>query len=185
MSLLALVTCRDVVIKTVVAHTVTYFIVGAAAFILFDYRELITSTAFGTNFRPLDHPLIIAGPLLQPIRGGLFGLMFYLLRVPFFGSRHGWLVMWATLVVFGILGTFAAPAGSIEGMIYTTLPLSLHLIGLPEVLVQSLLLSCLVFYWVTSPEKRWIGWTLRFGFGLVIVLLATVLIAMAMGLGTT
>ncbi len=50
-------------------------------------------------------------------------------------------------------------ASSLEGMIYTTLPLRLHLIGLPEVLVQSFLLAFIVFQWVTS-ERRWIGWVM-------------------------
>ena len=74
--------CRDVVVKTAVANTVTYTAVGVVAFSLFDYAELIRTTPFGANFRSLQDPLVVAGSLLQPIRGSLFGLVFYLLRVP-------------------------------------------------------------------------------------------------------
>lgn len=66
--------------------------------------------------------------------------------------------MWISLVVIGILGTFGPAPGSIEGMVYTTLPTWVHLRGLPEVLLQSLSLSLLLFYWVQHPQKRWMRW---------------------------
>ena len=152
----AVTTRREVILKTAVVHTVTYFMAGVAAYTLFDYPDLLANTALGTNFRPLSHPMVLAGPLLQPIRGAVFGWVFYLLRGPFFG-RNGWLIMWATLFVFGVFGTFAAPAGSIEGAIYLTIPLWLHFATLPEITIQPLLLSFFVFQWVTHPEKKWLG----------------------------
>jgi len=36
--------------------------------------------------------------------------------------------------------------------------------GLPEVLLQSLFLSLLLFYWVNHPEKRWLNWVLGITF---------------------
>ena len=108
--------------------------------------------------RPTDDLLVTAGPLFQPIRGVLFGLVFYLLRDVLFGKRNGWLIMWAVLVVVGIFSTFGPSPGSVEGLIYTTVPIGGHLFGLIEVLVQSLLLSFVMFYWVNHPDKRWITW---------------------------
>ena len=43
-------------------------------------------------------------------------------------------------------------------MIYTILPINVHLLGLPEVLVQALALSSILCYWVSHPQKRWISW---------------------------
>jgi ABC-type dipeptide/oligopeptide/nickel transport system permease component len=97
----------------------------------------------------------MAGPLFQPLRGLLFGLVFYSLRESLFGKKHGWLVMWSLLVTVGIVNTFGPSPGSIEGLIYTVFPASVHLRGLPEVLVQSLLLSALLAYWMAYPEKKW------------------------------
>ena len=76
--------------------------------------------------------------------------------------------MWIILVIVGVLSTFGAAPGSVEGLIYTTVPVSVQLGGgLLEVLVQSLLLSFGVFYWVTHPSQRW----LTLGFWVVFVIM--------------
>lgn len=45
-------------------------------------------------------------------------------------------------------------------MIYTILPLSFHLVGLPEVVLQALLLAAILCYWVDHPERRWLTWVM-------------------------
>lgn len=155
--------------KTVVVHTITYFIAGLLAFTIFDYTARFAEAGLSSYMRPTDDPLVMAGPLFQPIRGVLFGVVFYLLREVFFGEKNGWLIMWIVLVVLGVLSTFGPSPGSLEGLIYTTVPLGGQLFGLTEVIVQSLLLAVALFYWITHPEKRWIKWVL--GTLLVIVLL--------------
>jgi hypothetical protein len=111
----------------------------------------------------------MAGPLFQPIRGLLFGGILYFLREPFFQRRRGWLLLWGTLVVIGIISTYGAAPGSLEGMVYTTLPIGFHLRGLPETLLQTLLFSALLFYWVNHPEKKWLTWLLGIVFALVLL----------------
>jgi hypothetical protein len=120
--------------------------------------------------RQTDEPLVMAGPLFQPIRGLLFGLVFYLLRAPLFGSGRGWLVLWIVLGVVGILGPFGPAPGSVEGMVYTTLPFRFHLESLPELVVQSLALAALLWYWVKHPGKKWLTWNLGVAFVAVLVL---------------
>ncbi|MEZ4714809.1 MAG: hypothetical protein R2851_01760 [Caldilineaceae bacterium] len=73
---------------------------------------------------------------------------------------RGWLTLWIMLVVVGIFSTFGPAPGSVEGLIYTTLPVGGQLGGLIEVLAQALLLAVVLFYWVNHPEKRWLSWTL-------------------------
>jgi hypothetical protein len=160
---------RVTVIKTLVTHTVTYFVAGVTALLVFDYPTLMSEPPLSLTIRPLDHPLVMAGPLLQPLRGLLFGVVCYTLRESFFGSSKGWLRLWMVLVFVGILGTFGAPPGSLEGVIYTSLPLSRHLILLPEVLVQSLLFSWLLFQWIVRRPK-WLDWTMGVAFVVVIAL---------------
>src|SRR6516225_3705498 len=150
----------EVVAKTMVTHTVTYFLIGLAAFWCFGYTRKFVEPGVRSLMRQTDEPLVMAGPLFQPIRGLLFGLVFYLLREPLFGARTGWLVLWLVLVVVGILGTFGPAPGSVEGMVYTTLPLRIHLESLPEIVVQALALAALLWYWVNHPAKRWLSWGL-------------------------
>ena len=169
---------RVVIVTTIVTHTVTYFAAGVTALLLFDYQSLMSEPSLALTMRPIDHPMVMAGPLLQPVRGFLLGLVFFVLRESFFGSARGWLRMWMVLVFVGILGTFGAPAGSLEGVIYTTLPVSRHLIFLPETLVQSLVLSWVVFHWVVRRPK-WLDWTMGVAFVVVLTLPALGLLARA------
>ena len=66
----------------------------------------------------------------------------------------------------GILSPFGAAPSSIEGMIYTVLPTWFHIVGYPEIFVQSGLLAFLTHYWVNHPEKKWLNWV----FGILFVL---------------
>ena len=174
-------TAPGIIIKTAITHTVTYFIAGVAAYTLLDYPSLLATTDVGASFRSLRDPMVIAGPALQPVRGLLFGCVFYMLREPFFGAKKGWLAMWVVLASIGILGTFAAPPGSIEGVIYTELPMSLHLTMLPEVLVQSFALSWLLFQWVNHPARKWVNWAMGAAFVLVLLFSVLALVATARG----
>ena len=163
-------TLLGVTVKTLVTHTVTYFIVGLLASLLLDYARFFAESSLSLIMRPTSDPWVMAGPLFQSVRGLLFGIVFYLLREPFFERKNGWLVMWLVLVVVGIIGVFGPAPGSVEGMIYTVFPLSVHLRSLPELLLQSLFLSLLLFYWINHPEKRWLNWVMGFAFALVMAL---------------
>src|SRR5262249_57176445 len=112
------------------------------------YARTFADAGVQSLMRQTDEPLVMAGPLFQPIRGLLLGLVFYLLSEPLFGARRGWLVLWLVLVVVGILGTFGPAPGSLEGMVYTTLPLRFHFFFLPELVVPSLSLPGLLLYCV-------------------------------------
>jgi hypothetical protein len=140
-----------------VVHTVSYFIVGGLAYNLADYPGLFNEPSMREYMRPIDHPLVVSGVLFQPLRGVLFGLVFYALRDALFSRNNGWLVVWLALLVFGIFSTFGPTPGSIEGIIYTQVPLWIQLKGLPEILIQSLLLAYVSHYWVCHPDKKWLG----------------------------
>jgi hypothetical protein len=159
-------TLLEAVVKTAVTHSVTYVIMGLLASTLLDYTRFFAESSLNLMMRPTSDAWVTAGPLFQPVRGILFGFVFYLLRDSVFG-KHGWLVMWTILVVVGIIGTFGPAPGSLEGMLYTVFPRWVHLRGLPEVLLQSLFLSLILYYWVNEPQKRWLGW----GMGIAFVIL--------------
>lgn len=157
-------TLPEAVVKTIVTHTVTYFIMGLLASTILDYTRFFAESSLNLMMRHTNDPWVMAGPLFQPIRGILFGIVFYLLREPLFGKKNGWLVMWIVLVVVGIIGTFGPAPGSLEGMLFTVFPLWVHLRGLPEVLLQSLFLSLILCHWVNHPQTRWLNWVMGIAF---------------------
>ena len=144
--------------KTVVCHTITYFFMGSLAYHFLHYEDFINSSCSG--MRPITSLWMTFGTALQIVRGVLFASVFYLFRDRLFGKRGGWRLMAWMLIGIGILGTFAAPAGSLEGFIYTTTPFLSHIKGYLEIVPQALLLSALLCYWVNNPGKKWITWTL-------------------------
>lgn len=101
-------------VKTVVCHTITYLAMGVLAFHFLHYEAAINANS---GLRPSTSLWVIFGAPLQVVRGVLFAAVFYPLRAQLFGRRNGWVLMAWILVGIGILGTFAAPAGSIEGFI--------------------------------------------------------------------
>jgi hypothetical protein len=158
-------------VKTVIVHTVTYFVAGVLAYTLGDYEKTYSEPPLSYFMRPTSDPWVMAGPLFQPVRGVIFALAFYPFRDVLFAERGGWLRMWWLLVALGILSTFGAAPGSVEGLIYTIIPPRAQILGLWEVLLQSLLLSAVLSYWVHHSTKRWLGWTLGVAFCIVNILL--------------
>jgi hypothetical protein len=163
----------SICIKAILVHTVTYFVIGVISFTVFDYSAKYADPMLGNYMRQTNHPLVAAGTLFQVLRGFLFGLVFYWLREIVFTRKNGWLVLWLTLLIVGVISPFGPSPSSIEGMLYTTVPLNFHLIGLPEVAVQSLLLAFFTHYWVRHPEKKWLGWL--FGIAFFVALLMAVM----------
>jgi len=166
---IAPISLRALVIRSAITHTVTYSIMGWLAMSLFDYAAWFSQSGLGATMRPVTHPMVMAGPLVQPLRGALFGCVFYWLRDVFFARERGWVSMWLVLLVLGIVNVFGPAPGSIEGLVYTRLSIADHLRGLPEVVLQSLLLSLGVFYWATRGGKRW-AWTMGIVFAITIAL---------------
>ena len=110
-------------LKTIVVHSVTYFVCGVLAFYGLDYAHKFAEPGVREVMRQTSEPIVMAGPLFQPIRGLLFAIAFYPIRSAIFGRKHGWLAMWLLLLILGILNTFGPSSGSIEGMVYTTIPI--------------------------------------------------------------
>ena len=145
-----------IAITTIAVHTVTYFIAGILALQLLDYAEFFASPDMAAIMRPTSDPLVMAGPLFQPLRGLVFALAIYPIREIVFTRPRGWLVLWGLFLALGVVSTFGPTPGSIEGMVYTVITVPHHLRGLPEVVVQSGALAFAVVYLVNHPEKRWL-----------------------------
>ena len=139
------------VIRATLLHVVTYFIVGIVAAIAINYEALFEQPVIRDYMKPFGSGSLFIGPLAQVARG----LIIALVLLPFrgvLGARHGWWRLWLLLVGVGIVSTSAAAPSSIEGLVYTTLPLWYHAIGLPEMLVQTLIFSVLVALYERYPS---------------------------------
>lgn len=168
-------------VTMIVVHTVTYFIVGVLAFLLLDYEQLYARPDLAGLMRPTTDRLVMAGPLFQPLRGFVFALAVYPLREIVFARPRGWLALWGLFVALGIVSTFGPAPGSIEGLVYTVVSVPHQLLGLVEVVIQSLVLAAGVVYGIRHPEKRWLHRLMLVIFVLVMLLPVAGLLAGSRG----
>ncbi len=133
--------------QVIVAHTLTYFVAGLIASNVFHYGSVFEMPVIRDYMLPIAQHNVLVGPFLQPVRGLIFAIGLWPIRHLLIEHRRGWLVLWGLLVTIGILSTPAAAPGSIEGVLYTRLPLWYHIIGLPEILLQTLVFSVWLVWW--------------------------------------
>jgi hypothetical protein len=137
------------------SHMISYFIMGIIAFILLDYKEAFESSPMSYFMRSIDSPWVIAGPMLQVIRGFIFSVTLWIFKDSFLFKEYGWLKLWGLIIGLSILSTAGAAPGSIEGMIYTKIPIVYQLKGYFEVVPQTLLFSLFLNYWYIKPKMAW------------------------------
>lgn len=137
------------VVRFSVIHVLTYVIAGLIFMKLQNYRQVFSESELFINYRSLDSPIVRAAALFQFLRGSLFALLLYPFYDTIIESKYGWLMLFGVLWGFTFIGSVSATPGSIEGFIYTNIPLSEHLIGVPEVTIQML-----AFSWLFNRYER-------------------------------
>lgn len=140
--------------RATVVHFVTYFIFGFIFFNVFGYATLYSSPDVAVFLRPTTDPLVSAGPLFQLIRGPIIGLALYPFRRVFLNEKHGWALLWGLMLGLMIFAPAGSAPGSIEGLIYTRIPLWFHAISLPETVLQTLAFSWLMVIWQRRTEEK-------------------------------
>ena len=159
--------------RVTAAHVITYFFVGIIASVLLDYRQLFLEEPLSYLMRPVDDPWVAAGPGLQVIRGIIFALALWFFKEGFLERKNGWLYLWGLLIGLSILSPVGPCPGSIEGMLYTKIPILDQIKGYLEVFPQTLLFAVLVYYWYEKP-KAWMNIS-------AIVLVSIILLLSIMG----
>jgi hypothetical protein len=137
------------------AHMISYFIMGIIAAYALNYEQLFETPPMSHLMKPIDSSWVAVGPVLQIFRGLVFSAVLWFFKDGFLYRRFGWLRLWALLVGLSVLSTTGPAPGSIEGFIYTKIPVASQLKGYIEVLPQTLIFSLLVFYWYQKPKKLW------------------------------
>lgn len=138
-------------VRVTVAHVLTYFAVGLVAAAALSYDTLFAEPVIRDFMRPFGSVAVIVGPLLQVVRGLIIAAVLLPFRSVLAG-RLGWLWLWLLFIGIGILSTPAAAPGSLEGAVYSQLPWWYHLVGMPEMLTQTLLFSLLTALIARHPD---------------------------------
>jgi len=153
------------------AHVIAYFIAGIVAMNAFYNPE--TFSQDDPLFRSITDPfLVLGGSVLQLIRGMVIALVLLPIHKVFTEGKYGFLKLGLLMFGLTVLSTFAAPAASIEGFIYTTRSLTDHLTSYPEAILWiSLFVG--ILWTLYKFEKKAISITV------IILLILTVFIGVA------
>lgn len=138
-----------------VVHTLIYIITGLIFQNYLNYDPQFTSSVLYNNFREVDSFIIRFAPVFQLVRGIFIGLIIYPVYGSIVKSKYSWLKLFALLWGLTLIGAVAATPGSIEGFIYTKIPIIEHLVSLPEVTLQAFLFSIIFIKW----DKKNINYT--------------------------
>lgn len=140
-------------LRVIIAHTLTYFIYGIIMSNVFDYSAIFAREIIRDFMLPIGERNVFLHLALQPVRGLIFAIALWPIRELLIERKYGWLILWGLLVSIGILSTPAAAPSSIEGMLYSRLPMWYHLMGLPEIAFQTLVFSIWVVWWERRAVK--------------------------------
>lgn len=145
---------RGYVIRFLVIHLITYWVVGSIFYQVAGYADALEEMEIFELWRPLENIQAV----LLVFFGQIFrGTMLALLLAPFFGSyvykKSGWLLLF--LLIFGLttLGSplFLSEFISFEGSFAEFL--NDLIIGIPEIVTQMLVFSLLFFFWQRKSAR--------------------------------
>jgi len=140
--------------RVTIVHVVSYFIAGAIFSTVFNYAAMYSKPEMACFMRPMSSPLVTFGPLFQFIRGPIIALALIPFRRVFLERKWGWVPLWGALFVLMQLAPQGVSPGSIEGWIYTKVPVSFGLKFLPESIIYTGILSWIVFLWERRAERK-------------------------------
>lgn len=144
--------------RIIIAHFLTYFFVGLFFYLtglnVLVFYEAHPDPIVTVFHRPISSLLVRAGPLFQLIRGVIFALALFPFRWVFLEKKWGWVYLWGLFLALAIFAPAGESPGSIEGFVYTNLPVLFHLIYLPEIILQTLAFSWLVVTWEHHKAKN-------------------------------
>ena len=155
--------------RVIALHAVTYFLVGAVSYFALDYHDVIAQTDLKYVMRPTDSPWVAVGPGMQAGRGLLFAVVLWPFADRLLAGLRGALALWGLFLGRAILGPSVAAPGSLEGLIYTSVPVGVQLLWLPEVVVQTGLFALALVGWCHRPA-RWMDVVAGIGLGVIVLM---------------
>jgi len=160
--------------RVIVTQFLTYFFMGVltvwAGVHIYAYYAANPDPLFTALQRPIDSPLVMAGPLFQILRAAIFAVALYPFRTIFLEKKWGVIYLWGLFLALAIIAPAGEAPGSIEGVIYTNLPTMFHLIYLPEIVIQTLAFSWLLITWEHHKDKKLLTIPLVVVFALIVII---------------
>ena len=106
--------------RVIVAQLVTYFFVGVlavgAGIHIYAYYGANPDPLFTALQRPMESPLVTAGPLFQILRAAIFAVALYPFRSVFLERKWGVIYLWGLFLALAIFAPAGEAPGSIEGL---------------------------------------------------------------------
>ena len=163
------------VARSTVLHVVTYFLFGALFAFYNPFHQGVHTVELFPDymflFRSMTSIWVTGGGILQIIRGPVLMAPLYYFRETFLGEKSGWLKLFLLMACWTCIGSVVAGPGSLEGYFYTTLPVELHLDGLPEVITQMLGFSLALVYLENHKDHKKLVYGLTAVFLVIVALL--------------
>jgi hypothetical protein len=104
--------------RVVSLHVIVYFLAGIFALLCLNYEELFSNETTSLLMRPVDSPIVAAGPGLQIINGFMMSLYLFPFKTIFIAGKRSWLKLFFLLLGFSIFSPQSPTFGSLEGIIY-------------------------------------------------------------------
>ena len=108
------------ILKTTGVHILTYILCGIIFSTIFSYHSLFTMDGVDGFMKEVGGSSTLLGPLVQVIRGILFGVVLLLFKDTLIGKKYGWLKLWAILSIIGIINSLYIVKCPIDTICYST-----------------------------------------------------------------
>jgi hypothetical protein len=150
--------------KVIVAHIITYWVIGGLAYPLLTSRFYTGNNPVFSSFMITQSDTVLWQKVLiwmfpgQILRGFLMALALF----PFFdilcswGYRKRWLVLTGIYLIFGFWASAVAAPGTIDGMIYMRPEINAkaHLFVQPEIILQGILMMAWISKWMKPKSLQ-------------------------------
>jgi len=140
-------------IRFILVHVITYIFIGVVFSNFENYAGVFIKIENLNNFRSLDSTIVKLAPVFQIFRGAFFAFILYPFYNKIIKSDYAWVKLFFLIWGFSLFGSVAPIPGSIEGMIYTKLSLTEHLLKSPEITVQIFVFSWFFVKWENRTER--------------------------------
>ena len=139
--------------RVTAAHTIAYFFAGIFALLVVDYETWFSEGSISSFMLPTDAPIVALGPSLQIIRGIIMALVLLPIKKVFIDTEYGFIKLWFLIMGLSVLSTFAAAMGSIDGFIYTNVPIIEQIMGYPEALLWATIFTGILWIFYKFERK--------------------------------
>lgn len=141
-------------IRFILVYVLTYIFIGVIFKNFENYTFFIILNDF-SNFRASDSLLIRLAPFIQILRSAFFAAILYPFYEKIIKSDYAWQRLFLILWGFSLIGAYAPVPASIEGLIYTKLSVSQHLISLVKPTVHIFVFCWFFVKWENRTERNY------------------------------